>query len=88
MPVTPAQLAEWRLALREEGDGEFLDPTLARQIAPKLMEELERAWARAEWADRDAAVKEAAALVSVSTLSDGVVSELSEGIPVPTSRVL
>jgi len=26
--------------------------------------------------------------VSVSTLSDGVVSELSEGIPVPTSRVL
>jgi hypothetical protein len=40
--VTLSQIAEWRRALHEEGDGEFLDPSLAQEIAPKLMEEVER----------------------------------------------
>jgi hypothetical protein len=40
--VTLAQIAEWRRALQEEGDGEFLDPALAQVIAPKLMDEVER----------------------------------------------
>ena len=40
--VTLAQIAEWRRALHEEGDGELLDPTLAQVIAPKLMDEVER----------------------------------------------
>ncbi len=40
--VTLSQIAEWRRALREEGDGEFLDPTLAQEIAPELMDEIER----------------------------------------------
>ncbi len=39
--VTPADLAEWRRALAEEGDGEYLDPTLAQQIAPRLIAEVE-----------------------------------------------
>lgn len=40
--VTLSQIAEWRRALQEEGDGELLDPTLAQEIVPKLMEEVER----------------------------------------------
>ncbi|HSN68248.1 MAG TPA: hypothetical protein VLV48_03325 [Thermoanaerobaculia bacterium] len=40
--VTLAQIAEWRRALEEEGDGEFLDPMLAQDIAPRLMDEVER----------------------------------------------
>lgn len=45
--LTPADLAEWRRALTEEGDGEFLDPTIAQVIAPKLMAEIEALWAEA-----------------------------------------
>jgi hypothetical protein len=40
--VTLTQITEWRRALQEEGDGEFLDPTLAQEIAPRLMDEVER----------------------------------------------
>lgn len=40
--VTLSQIAEWRRALRDEGDGDFLDPALAQEIAPKLMDEVER----------------------------------------------
>jgi len=39
--ITPADLAEWKRALAEEGDGDFLDPTLAQQIAPRLIAEVE-----------------------------------------------
>jgi len=40
--ITPDALARWRRALHEEGDGEWLDPTLAQQIAPVLIDEVER----------------------------------------------
>jgi hypothetical protein len=42
LPVTPSDLAAWRRALKEEGDGEHLDPTTAQVIAPRLMDELDR----------------------------------------------
>jgi hypothetical protein len=45
--LTPADLAEWRRAIAEEGDGESLDPTTAQAIAPKLMAEIEALWAEA-----------------------------------------
>ena len=56
--VTLSQIAEWRRALREEGDGEFLDPTLAQEIAPKLMEEVERLHAELARARRQLAAEE------------------------------
>lgn len=52
--LTPADLAEWRRQLFEEGDGEWLDPSTAQEIAPRLMAEVE-----ALWAERDAARLEA-----------------------------
>ena len=39
--VTSKQIAEWRRQLAEEGDGEYLDPTVAQVIAPKLIDEVE-----------------------------------------------
>jgi hypothetical protein len=48
--LTPADLAEWRRALDEEGDGEFLDPTTAQAIAPTLMTEVETLWAELQMA--------------------------------------
>jgi hypothetical protein len=39
--VTAADLAAWRAELAEEGDGEYLDPTLAQQIAPRLLAEVD-----------------------------------------------
>ncbi len=56
------EIAEWRRALQEEGDGEFLDPTLAQNIAPKLMDEVERLHAEMARARRQLAAEEAAAL--------------------------
>jgi len=41
-PITPADLSEWRRTLPEDGD--HLDPTLAQEIAPRLMDEVERLW--------------------------------------------
>jgi cytochrome c553 len=61
--VTLTQIADWRRTLREEGDGEFLDPTLAQIIAPKLMDEVERLHAELARARRQLAAEEAAALV-------------------------
>jgi hypothetical protein len=58
--LTPADLAEWRRAIAEEGDGESLDPTTAQAIAPKLMAEIEALWAEA------ARVKAAAPRVAVT----------------------
>ncbi|HEY6006216.1 MAG TPA: hypothetical protein VIV57_25275 [Anaeromyxobacter sp.] len=58
--VTLSQIAEWRRALLEEGDGEFLDPTLAQEIAPKLMEEVERLHAELAQARRQLAREEGA----------------------------
>ena len=51
--LIPADLAEWRRTLVEEGDGEHLDPTLAQTIAPLLMAEVEALWAERErqWAE-------------------------------------
>jgi hypothetical protein len=59
--VTLSQIAEWRRALREEGDGELLDPTLAQQIAPRLMEEVERLHAELARARRQPAAEEGSA---------------------------
>ncbi len=42
--ITPHDIATWRRALEEEGDGEFLDPTTAQVIAAKLMAEIELLW--------------------------------------------
>ncbi len=60
--VTLAQITEWRRALEEEGDGEFLDPTLAQDIAPRLMDEVERLHAELAAARRHLATEEATAL--------------------------
>lgn len=45
--VTPADLAEWRRLLEEDAD-EVLDPTVAQQIAPRLMAEVEQLWRELE----------------------------------------
>ncbi len=42
MSITQAQLAEWRRIIREEG---ALHSALAQRIAPRLLDEIERAWA-------------------------------------------
>ncbi len=62
--LTPADLAEWRhqLSDEEEGDGEFLDPTVAQDIAPRLMAEVEALWKEAD-AVRLATLREVAQLV-------------------------
>jgi hypothetical protein len=65
--VTLSQIAEWRRALREEGDGELLDPTLAQEIAPKLLEEVERLHAELARARRQLAAEEGAALEELLT---------------------
>jgi hypothetical protein len=54
----------------QEGDGESLDPTLAQEIAPRLMAELELAWAERDVA-RLTALREAAQLL------DGKLSDLA-----------
>jgi uncharacterized protein YicC (UPF0701 family) len=59
MSITPAQVAEWRRIIREEG---ALHSALAQRIAPMLLEEIERAWAQLERARRDEGAREAAAL--------------------------
>ncbi len=46
--LTPADLAEWRRQLSEEGDGELYDPTVAQAAMPRLMAELEALWAELE----------------------------------------
>jgi hypothetical protein len=46
--LVPADLAEWRRLLREEGDGEHLDPTLAQVLVPRLMAEVEALWVERE----------------------------------------
>jgi hypothetical protein len=60
--LTPADLAEWRRQLFEEGDGEWLDPTSAQEIAPLLMAEVEALWAEREGIRLDA-LREAAGLL-------------------------
>ncbi len=52
--ITLADLATWRAELAEEGDGEHLDPTLAQQIAPRLMAEVEALQAELARARADA----------------------------------
>jgi len=60
--ITTTDLAAWRRRLAEEGDGEFLDPTLAQEIAPRLMAEVERLQAELAGARREFATKAATAL--------------------------
>jgi len=60
--LLPADLTEWRRALHEEGDGEFLDPTTAQAIAPRLMAEVEALWKERD-ATRLQAFREVAALL-------------------------
>jgi len=62
MPITLSQIAAWRRALEEEGDGEFLDPVLAQDIAPKLMDEVERLHAELARLRRQIVGRETAAL--------------------------
>jgi hypothetical protein len=57
--LTPADLAEWRRQLSEEGDGELHDPTVAQAAMPRLMAEVETLWAELERL-RAAAGKQAA----------------------------
>jgi uncharacterized protein YicC (UPF0701 family) len=59
MSITPAQLAEWRRIIRDEG---ALHSALAQRIAPMLMDEIERAWAQLERTRREEGAQEAAAL--------------------------
>jgi len=40
--ITPADLASRRRQLALEGDGKLLDPILAQEIAPRLVNEVER----------------------------------------------
>lgn len=72
--VTLADLSVWRTQLFEEGDGEWLDPSTAQEIAPRLMAEVE-----ALWAERDAARLEA--LREVAQLLDGRLAELARRGP-------
>ena len=62
--ITAADLAAWRRQLAEEGDGEHLDPTLAQQIAPRLMDEVERLQAELAQVWVDFATKAAGALLA------------------------
>jgi hypothetical protein len=59
MSITPAQLAEWRRIIREEG---ALHSALAQRIAPMLMDEIEHAWAQLERTRRQDGAREAADL--------------------------
>src|SRR6266508_3227818 len=59
MSITPAQLAEWRRIIREEG---ALHSALAQRIAPMLLDEIERAWALLGRARREEGALESAAL--------------------------
>ncbi len=61
MSITPAQVAEWRRIIHEEG---ALHSALAQRIAPMLLEEIERAWAQLERIRRDDGAREATALRS------------------------
>jgi hypothetical protein len=56
--VIADDVASWRRVLHEDGDGEFVDPTLAQDIAPRLMDEVERLPAELVRARREAAVLE------------------------------
>jgi hypothetical protein len=60
--ITPAQLAEWRRVLLQEGGTEFGDPTLSEVIAEKLMTELEHVWGQLVRAGRGLVAQEAAML--------------------------
>ncbi len=57
--ITPAQLAEWRRIIREQG---ALHSALAQRIAPMLLDEIERAWAQIERSRREEGAREAASL--------------------------
>ena len=59
MPITPAQVAEWRRIIREQG---ALHSALAQRIAPSLIEEIERAWAELDRHRHEAGARDAAAL--------------------------
>ena len=60
--VIPADLATWRRQLAEDGDGEHLDPTLAQQIAPRLIAEVEHLQAELARARGDSLAEAAAHL--------------------------
>jgi hypothetical protein len=60
--LTPADLADWRRALEADGDGGLLHAIVARDVAPRLMAEVEALWAEAQMA-RLVALREAAQLV-------------------------
>jgi hypothetical protein len=79
MSITPAQLAEWRRIIREEG---ALHSALAQRIAPLLMDEIELAWAQLEKARREDGAREAAAL-RVRLAAAG---QHAREVPEPTPR--
>ena len=60
--------AEWRCQLSDEGDSEFLDPTRAQEIAPRLMDEVQVLQAKLALSRADA-LREAADALS-SRLAD------------------
>ena len=80
MSITPAQLAEWRRIIREEG---ALHSALAQRIAPMLMDEIERAWSQLERLRCEQGAEEANALrkrLGLPRRADGQVA------PVPARR--
>jgi hypothetical protein len=60
--ITAADLAEWRRALPYDGD--HMDPTLAQEIAPRLMDEVQVLQAKLALSRADAFREAADALVS------------------------
>ena len=57
MSITPAQVAEWRRVIREQGS---LHSALAQRIAPSLLDEIERSWAELDRHRREAGARESA----------------------------
>ena len=79
MSITQAQLAEWRRIIREEG---ALHSALAQRIAPRLLDEIERAWAELDRARCKGAVPAAgAAIVKKAATPERRLAEVARPSP-------
>jgi hypothetical protein len=68
--ITPADLAEWRRQVAEDGGQDLLAPATAQALVPLLAAELELAWAERDRA-RLEALREAARLLDDRLASVG-----------------
>ncbi|HTP51041.1 MAG TPA: hypothetical protein VMK42_10110 [Anaeromyxobacteraceae bacterium] len=66
--ITPNDISEWRRSLAE--DGEHLDPTLAQEIAPRLMDEVQVLEAKLALSRADALREAAESLASRLELAE------------------